>query len=213
MKSLLALYRRSFVARLVAGFLGACALLTILGFFTTNSHLFIPHFDDVIARSVQSVASPALTSFLRVFTHLGSTVTLTAIGVVVIAIFLYMRRLDYIGLLLLAAIGQGALQYGFKTLFERQRPQPLFDYVIGDTPSFPSGHALASTCFFGLLAYLLTRQVASGAQRAAIWAAAVAIILIVGFSRIYFDVHFPSDVIAGYLAGIIWTASVASGAK
>jgi undecaprenyl-diphosphatase len=213
MTSLIRLYRSSFLTRIIIGFLAACALLVVLGLFTTNSHLFIPHFDDVVSKWVQSFATPALTSFLRLATRLGSTVGLTVVGIVIIAVFLYMRRLDYIGLLLLVMAGQGLLQYGFKTLFERQRPEPLFNYVIGDTPSFPSGHALASMCFFGLLGYICSLNMGSRAKRAGIWVAAAAIILMVGFSRVYFDVHFPSDVIAGYLAGIIWASSVASGAK
>jgi len=199
--------------RAIVGFLAAAALLSVLGLFTVNSHLEIPKFDGFIRAKVQSIASPGLTSTMRVLTRLGSTVGLTAIGVVVIAVFLYMRRLKYIGLLLLAMAGQGILQYSFKTIFERQRPQAMFDYVIGDTPSFPSGHALAATCFFGLLAYLITVNLSSTAQKIAVWLLAVIIILTVGFSRIYFDVHYPSDVIAGYLAGTIWISSLASGAR
>jgi membrane-associated phospholipid phosphatase len=212
-KSLVALYHRSFAVKAIVGFLAAAALLAVLGLFTVNSHLEIPKFDGFIRAKVQSIASPGLTSTMRVLTRLGSTVGLTAIGVVVIAVFLYMRRLKYIGLLLLAMAGQGILQYSFKTIFERQRPQAMFDYVIGDTPSFPSGHALAATCFFGLLAYLITVNLSSTAQKIAVWLLAVIIILTVGFSRIYFDVHYPSDVIAGYLAGTIWVSSLASGAR
>jgi undecaprenyl-diphosphatase len=89
----------------------------------------------------------------------------------------------------------------------------MFGYIIGDTPSFPSGHALASMCFFGLLAYLISVNLRSSAYRAGIWALAIFLILFVGLSRIYFDVHYPSDVLAGYLAGLIWMSSVASGAK
>lgn len=199
--------------RAIVGFLAAAALLAVLGMFTVNSHLEIPKFDDLVRAKVQSFGSPGLTSAMRLLTRLGSTVGLTAIGVVVIAMFLYMRRLQYIGLLLLAMAGQGVLQYSFKTIFERQRPQAMFDYVIGDTPSFPSGHSIAATCFFGLLAYLITLNLSSTAQKVAVWSLAVIIILTVGFSRVYFDVHYPSDVIAGYLAGIIWVSSVASGAR
>jgi len=211
--SLISLYHRSFAVRAAVGFFAAAAMLAILGLFTTNSHLIVPHFDEYVRTKVQSAASPALTSSLRVLTRLGSTVGLTAIGIVVIAILLYMRRLKYIGLLLLAMAGQGLLQFGFKEIFERQRPQAMFDYVIGDTPSFPSGHALASTCFFGLLADLISIDLRSSGQKIAVWTLSVLIVLIVGFSRIYFDVHYPSDVLAGYLAGVIWSSSVASGAR
>ena len=213
MKSISELYHRSFAIRILVGFLAAAALLTILGLFTTNSHLFIPHFDDVIGTRVRSYASPRLTSIFLFVTRLGSTVGLTTIGVVVIGVFLYMRRLKYIGLLLLVMLGQGILQLSFKAIFERPRPQAMFDYVIGDTPSFPSGHALASICFFGLLAYLISINLRSTAAQIGTWFAAVTIVLLVGLTRIYFDVHYPSDVIAGYAAGLVWMSTVASGAK
>jgi membrane-associated phospholipid phosphatase len=212
-RSLIALYGRSFAARVVVGFVAAAALLAVLGMFTVNSHLEIPKFDDLVRTKAQSIASPGLTSAMRVLTRLGSTVGLTVIGGVVIAVFLYMRRLKYIGLLLLAMAGQGVLQYSFKTIFERHRPEAMFDYVIGDTPSFPSGHSIAATCFFGLLAYLITMNLTSTFQKTVVWSLAIIVILTVGFSRIYFDVHYPSDVIAGYLAGIIWVSSVASGVR
>jgi undecaprenyl-diphosphatase len=211
--SVLNAYHRSFALRAIVGFFAATALLTVLGFFTADSHLVIPRFDEYIRTKVQSAASPNLTSLLRVLTRLGSTVGLTALGTIVIPVFLYMRRLRYIALLLMVMTGEGVLQYGFKTLFDRQRPHPMFDYVIGDTPSFPSGHALAATCFFGLLAYLIALDLKTTVSKFAVWLASVSIILIVGLSRIYFDVHYPSDVLAGYLAGIIWTSSVASGVR
>ena len=87
--------------RAIVGFLAAAALLAVLGMFTVNSHLEVPKFDDLVRAKVQSFGSPGLTSAMRLLTRLGSTVGLTAIGVVVIAMFLYMRRLQYIGLLLL----------------------------------------------------------------------------------------------------------------
>ena len=191
----------------------AAALLAVLGLFTTNSHLVIPHFDDYVRAGVQSIASPNLTALLRLLTRLGSTVGLTALGVVVVAVFLYMRRLRYIMLLLFVMAGQAVMQYGFKAIFERERPQALFDYMVGDTPSFPSGHALAATCFFGLVAHLTSLNLVSRGSQIAVWTLAIVIVLIVGLSRIYFDVHYPSDVAAGYLAGLIWASSVASGAR
>ena len=191
----------------------AAALLAVLGLFTTNSHLVVPHFDDYVRAGVQSIASPNLTALLRLLTRLGSTVGLTALGVVVVAVFLYMRRLRYIMLLLFVMAGQAVMQYGFKAIFERERPQALFDYMVGDTPSFPSGHALAATCFFGLVAHLTSLNLVSRASQIAVWTLAIVIVLIVGLSRIYFDVHYPSDVAAGYLAGLIWASSVASGAR
>jgi undecaprenyl-diphosphatase len=132
---------------------------------------------------------------------------------VLIGWFLYTRRIDRIGSLLLLMAGQGVLQNGFKALFDRQRPEPLFNYVVGDTSSFPSGHALASICFFGILAYYLSNDVNSKWLALGIWLLAAAVILMVGLSRVYFDVHYPSDVAAGYFAGALWTASIATGPR
>ena len=213
MNSLVSLYQRSFAIRVCVGFIAASALLAILGLFTTNSHLIVPHFDDFVRLKVQSAASPSVTTAFRFFTRLGSTGGLTIVGVVVVAFFLYMRRLKYIGLLLLVMAGQVLLQLGFKEIFERHRPMAMFDYVIDDSPSFPSGHALAAMCFFGLLAFLISLELRSAAHKFAVWTLAVLIILAIGFSRIYFDVHYPSDVVAGYLAGLIWASSAASGAR
>src|SRR5262245_18188378 len=106
MRSFLNLYRRSFIFRAVTGFAAAAALLVLLGFFVVDSHLIIPHFDDAIRSFVFSRSSQMLTTVLRGFTQVGSTIGLTVIGVALIGIFLYMRRLDYIGLFLLAMAGQ-----------------------------------------------------------------------------------------------------------
>src|SRR5205085_11422575 len=132
----------SFAVRLCIDFFAAAALLGVLGLFTTNSHLIVPHFDEYVRLKVQSIASANVTAAMRILTRSGSTLGLTALGMVVIGFFLYMRRLKYIGLLLLVMAGQGILQFGFQEIFERQRPPAMFGFVFGDTPSFPTGHSI-----------------------------------------------------------------------
>jgi membrane-associated phospholipid phosphatase len=77
----------------------------------------------------------------------------------------------------------------------------LFAYVAHD--SFPSGHAFFSLTIYGMLAYLLSRD-APPRRRRQRWGATVVAILLVGFSRVFLGVHFPSDVVAGFLVALPW---------
>jgi Membrane-associated phospholipid phosphatase len=83
------------------------------------------------------------------------------------------------------------------------RPEPFFG-TAPETYSFPSGHALFSACFYGALAWLLGAALRNFGARAAIWAMSLALIAAIGLSRLYLGVHYPTDVIAGYLVAVFW---------
>ena len=87
------------------------------------------------------------------------------------------------------------------------RPDPFF-MPKPSTYSFPSGHALISLCFYGLLAGTLTHDMRSKWHRVLVWCAAAVLITLIGLSRVYLGVHWPSDVIAGYAAALIWMGAV-----
>jgi undecaprenyl-diphosphatase len=113
-----------------------------------------------------------------------------------------------------AVVGSEILDEILKLVFHRARPVPFF----GTDPasySFPSGHAMSSLCFYGVLAGLISAQIHSLRARILIWIASVVLIAGIGLSRIYLGVHYPTDVIAGYLAGGIWvnTLLIASRAR
>ena len=98
-----------------------------------------------------------------------------------------------------AVVLDNVLKYGF----HRTRPVPF----IGIDPvsySFPSGHAIYATCFFGAAAIVLAAEFRDGLGRTAIGAASVLLITGIGLSRIYLGVHYPTDVLGGYLVGIFW---------
>ena len=78
---------------------------------------------------------------------------------------------------------------------------------------FPSGHALFSLCFYGTLAGLLVGRLRRPAARAAVWAAAALLILAIGISRIYLGVHYPTDVIGGYLVAAFWISVFCSAGR
>ncbi len=91
--------------------------------------------------------------------------------------------------------------------FARLRPLPFFG-PIPHTPSFPSGHALFSFCFYGVLAGLLAHRIEVRHWQALIWVAAAVLVAAIGLSRIYLGVHYPSDVLAGYLTGTLWVSAM-----
>ncbi len=99
---------------------------------------------------------------------------------------------------LLLAVGGGELLVnGLKIVFHRARPSPVFAHL---GYSFPSGHAFFAVTVYGLLAYWLTRT----GRGCVCWLFAVALIALVGFSRIYLGVHYASDVLAGFAVGVPW---------
>jgi len=104
-------------------------------------------------------------------------------------------------------VGMAALDITLKLAFHRPRPLAYF----GPTPttySFPSGHAMGSVCFYGVLAAILAARASGRGAKWGIWMGAVLLIGLIGYSRIYLGVHYPSDVIAGYCAGAVWVGAV-----
>jgi undecaprenyl-diphosphatase len=99
------------------------------------------------------------------------------------------------------------LDLALKHTFHRARPIGFFG-ISPSSYSFPSGHALGSLCFYGVLAAILSARVRGRAARFCIWIAASILVTLIGFSRIYLGVHYPSDVIAGYCAAAVWVGMV-----
>jgi undecaprenyl-diphosphatase len=166
--------------------------------------------DTVIRDAVHSWASPPLTDAMWVTTHLGSP--LFVIGASLIVAWRIARggHGREAVLLLVLIIGADALQALLKPVFQRERPSAFFGYPDPTSYSFPSGHAVLSVCFYVALAAMISPRIGSRVKKAAIWAAAVLIIALIGFTRIYLGVHYASDVLAGYAAGAVWLAVVAA---
>lgn len=163
-------------------------------------------FDDGLITLLHGYWSPALNQLMLLFTTLGDVAVLAPLLVFVGAALLRLRRwIDAFGLAL-AGGGAGLLNQLLKAIFQRVRPD-LFDGPLHlSSYSFPSGHSMGSIACYGMLAYIGMQLLHKRGSRLALGLAAALLVLGVGTSRVYFGVHYPTDVIGGFLAGAIWLA-------
>lgn len=160
--------------------------------------------DVSFAAWLHAQATPWLISLAKIVTWGGNFVFLGSLTVIV-AVFLFRRRMvtDAVMLCVLA-IGIEVLNSLLKLAF--QRPRPELAYIHLETYSFPSGHAAGSAAVYGALAFLLARRVGRWGRIGCVLAY-VAIVCTIGFSRLYLEVHYLSDVLAGFSVGIAWVAA------
>ena len=164
-------------------------------------------FDLDIRQTIHSHAWAPLTDIMRVVTQLGGGWFLWPLGaVVVFTLARQERRLEAVRFAIVLA-GAELVNESVKLIVHRPRPEPFFGYSAPVTYSFPSGHAFLSLCFYVTLAKILIPPVWLQPARVAAWSAIVALVLLIGFSRVYMGVHYPTDVIAGYTAAIAWMAT------
>ncbi|MGI8556500.1 MAG: phosphatase PAP2 family protein [Pyrinomonadaceae bacterium] len=197
---------------LLAGLLSAIAALMFFGWLADE--VFeggTKNFDDAVRNYIHQFAAPPVTETMKIFSLIGSPLFLTVLGIAVIIGFLIVKWKRAVVLFLITMAGELVLDVTLKTFFKRARPEPFFNYALPTSFSFPSGHALGSFCFFGILAWLVAARLENKFLKFTVWAAAIFLIFAVGLSRIYLGVHFPSDVAAGYTTGLFWIATVASG--
>ena len=170
-------------------------------------------FDEVVRNFVHEAAFPALTSAMQLASFLGSTLFLVIFGVLIV-ITLYLRKHRHGAVIFtVTTIGSSVLMVILKLAFKRPRPQPFFDTILPASYSFPSGHSLASFCFYGALAAILAARTDKLWLQITVWISAAIMVLLIGISRIYLGVHYPSDVLAGFVVGLIWVVTIAIGDK
>jgi len=163
--------------------------------------------DENIRAFVHRFASPALTHAMRFITNFGDWQIILCGTVILLGVLAYLRAFDYMKLVAITMTGGGILDGVLKDTFHRQRPDAFFVHQP-TTYSFPSGHALISLCFYTLLAGIISLQWNKWWQRMLTWMLATCAIATIGFSRIYLGVHWPSDVLAGYAAALMWMGAV-----
>ncbi len=153
--------------------------------------------DEAIYNFIFNFRTPLLDKYFTFITHFGDTIFI----IIFVAIFMLICRSEDSVFLSLSAVNSALMTLIFKHIFVRSRPGHIRLVEQGGY-SFPSGHSMISVCVYGYLFYL-ARKIKNNVLRYIIRILLILLILSVGISRIYVGVHHPTDVIGGYLLGLI----------
>lgn len=167
-------------------------------------HLKDEQFDHLVFEKVSALVNETTTSFMQVITFLGSSYFLIPVNMILAIYFLFILKHKWYSIKVpVITLGGVLLMLLMKQFFNRSRPlTPLLEPVEG--LSFPSGHSFMSAVTFGLMIFLVWENTANQLQKWLLIFCLAILILLIGFSRIYLRLHYFSDVIAGFSAGIIW---------
>lgn len=160
--------------------------------------------DYVIISFVQGLEAPALTSIMKFFTFIGGGAPVVIVSLMAgLFLFKILHHRRELILFIWVVIGSSLLNDALKLIFHRARPT-LHRIIDANGFSFPSGHSMAAFSLYGVMAFLLWRHLSSSKGRAILIVLSVVMILMIGISRIYLGVHYPSDVLGGFLASGCW---------
>ena len=194
-------------AILFAGFLAAVALLYV---FAWLAYAVLEQqtqtLDLTTLTYLRRFMSPQLTLAAQGISSLGSLAVIL-VGGALFMLFGYQRRWGAAMTLLVIAAGAQGLNDVLKELFHRTRPTTVSGLIEAQQYSFPSGHAMLAAAFYVYVAYL-TWHLVRGCWRVSLIVLLLALVLLIGLSRLYLEAHYLSDVVAGYLAGLLWTDAV-----
>ncbi|WP_207420424.1 phosphatase PAP2 family protein [Desertivirga brevis] len=189
---------------LLAALIFVCLVLTFLAIayyvLSNNKN----DFDTAAFQFLDTYISDSTTRIMLFFTTLGNYQSLVIANVLLTLYFLLIRRHKWYSIKIASiALSSVTVMSLLKLWFNRSRPlTPLLEPARG--LSFPSGHAMSSVTFFGLIIYYIYRNVKNTALKIVLISILILIILTIGLSRVYLRVHYASDVIAGFFAGTIW---------
>jgi undecaprenyl-diphosphatase len=160
--------------------------------------------DNAVFNYLKVHVSERNNDIMEFFTFLGTHQFLIPANLSLIAYFLFIKKHKWHSIKIPAiALSSLGLMFLLKGLFDRERPSvPLLFEAKG--LSFPSGHALMSVTFYGLLIYMIFKSVKNPALKWTLISLLVILIIIIGSSRVYLRVHYATDVIAGYCIGFLW---------
>lgn len=161
-------------------------------------------FDEPVMRWLHAQTNDTLTFLLLVITQVGGGVGITLITSGVVVWLLKNKHVYRAWFVALTVAGAGLLNVCLKLLFARERPDFWQHVVYESSYSFPSGHAMGSSALVFALIFLMWRT----AWRWWTLAVGILAIVLIGVSRMYLGVHYPSDIVAGWIVSFAWTSLV-----
>lgn len=161
-------------------------------------------YDEIIVQFINQLASPSFTEGVVFITNFGGMNTLSVLLLVAISLLLVRKLWTEAILVTGSTLGGTVLMFALKDLFHRARPVVGTPIIRETGYSFPSGHTTISMCFYGILLYLVFRYCKPLWLKCLLSLALTYLIGMVGLSRVYLGVHYPSDVWGGFLLGLFW---------
>ncbi len=176
-----------------------------LGFLVRNSAEGVL-FDVAVLNFIHNSSNPILLSIMKFISFIGSESFLfPAIGIVII--YTFIKKKYFICKILLAnTLGSWIFNHILKLIFQRTRP---FDYALVTQSglSYPSGHSMVTMSMYLAIGYLLSRNIDDPIKERNIYLIASIFIILMGISRMYLGVHWPTDIIGGYIMGYLYFIS------
>jgi undecaprenyl-diphosphatase len=202
--------RREFVILAVL-FICAGGLLVFLGIVNEAMEGDARRLDRALLLALRGAADPGdpvgprwLELAMRDLTALGGYPVIVTIAVLAVGFLAILRDRAAVLLVLAALVGGILLNEALKGVFDRPRPDLVAHLVQVETPSLPSAHAMMAAVTYLTLGAVLARAQPRPARKMYILGAAIVLTLLIGFSRVYLGVHWPTDVLAGWTIGAAW---------
>jgi len=189
---------------------GTVGFILIAGFVISGS---TDYFDVQVLRLLRTTGNLArpigpkwLFEIMRDITSLGGATIVFLITFIVIVYFFLQKQYSMLFLVFAAVIGGGLIDLELKVIFSRIRPQVVPNLIQEISYGFPSGHSMMSTIIYLSLASLIARLQSRWRDKIYIISVAVFLSFMIGISRIYLGVHYPTDVFGGWSLGLAWAA-------
>jgi undecaprenyl-diphosphatase len=207
-----------FVLRWISWLAVGCALVLVAGFVELSEELLdteepssrLSSVDAAVLRFVLGVRVPWLNGVAMDLTALGSPVVVALVTIATAALLAASADRRGVTALVVSSFASAPLTMAMKSLIDRPRPDVIPPLVSVTGLSYPSGHALAAAATYLTAAFVVARHLHSPRQRIATIGFAGLLVLLIGGSRVYLGVHYPSDVFGGMLLGTAWALGMAA---
>jgi len=167
--------------------------------------------DQWMVNQILYFRTPFATHVMTIVTEFGEWEVITIVSILITIYLMVQKRMDRLLCFVAAILGGNFLCLILKMVIHRVRPISETSLINAAGWSFPSGHSVMSVIFYGMITYLSVRDLRS--WRPSVFMATLAgfVIVLIGLSRIYLQVHYLSDVIAGFAGGLFWLTMCLTG--